>query len=47
MVNLSREMENVRPEVDVGEGSGELDILSLENSNVFSNGLIGDQARNG
>ncbi len=39
-VNLSREMEYVRPEVDVGDGSGEeLDIVSREE--VSSNGLIG------
>lgn len=35
--NFSREMENVRPDVEVGEADGELDMLSLEVSN---NGLI-------
>jgi hypothetical protein len=40
MVNLSREMENVRPDVDVGDGSGdELDIVSRKE--VSSKGLIG------
>ncbi len=39
-MNLSREMENVCPDVDVGEGSGdELDIVSRKE--VSSKGLIG------
>ncbi len=39
-MNLSREMENVCPDGDVGEGSGdELDMVSRKE--VSSKGLIG------
>lgn len=37
IVNFSREIENVRPDVEVGEADGELDMVSLEVSN---SGLI-------